>query len=280
MRSRTGATGLVLIAALAFTGCAAPNAPGDAITPEPSAPESAPTILPVATGTVAATGSFTSRLGIRGEVSIVKVDGDYRIDLHDFSRPEGNGFELSLIGEAVDGEAECAAHGVAYVPSPVVSRDPGPALSTEPEQSFLLRLDFAPALADPSYAHSVFINHVDLDDPGGGCPWGTVPVGAAAELSWTIGDLRPDLEVVDAGRAEHATGEVTLADDGGPLRYLIAPGDLYADIAARFGLRPEDLDYLNPVSDWSSGRDYLEAGCTLNLAKESRGARGECTTAP
>jgi LysM repeat protein len=78
--------------------------------------------------------------------------------------------------------------------------------------------------------------------------------------------MRPSLRVSDSGSKRWATGKVTVVG-GWPVSYVVAPYDVMAVIAQRFGITVDDLLYLNPTRGY--GPTAL-AGETLNLSKKLR----------
>ena len=90
---------------------------------------------------------------------------------------------------------------------------------------------------------------------------------ASAILDWKIPDMRPGLMIEDSGKTGGANGDVTLVD-GEPVTYTITRDDLLPEIAARFGVTVDDLNYLNPTG--STSVPPLWTGDTINLSKDHR----------
>jgi len=80
---------LVTAAALALAGCTANASRPDDAKPRPSATPKGQVIdlLPIADGSVAATGDFGTSGPIRGSLTVVKEGDDYRLDLQGFEAP-------------------------------------------------------------------------------------------------------------------------------------------------------------------------------------------------
>jgi len=77
---------------------------------------------------------------------------------------------------------------------------------------------------------------------------------------------------VDGGPREYAMGTVTLDDEGVPMAYLVASGDLVDFIAERFGFEGlgggSPISYVNIINQVRRGKDagFLYAGDVLNLS--------------
>jgi len=105
--------------------------------------------------------------------------------------------------------------------------------------------------------------------PGGSTP---LPSTGPCEIAYvdaaeagTIGGV--DIEFVrDRGSRTGATGSVTTADDGTPASYLVAAGDITAQIADRLCISTDFLDALNSVRRDGVSIDSLFGGDTLNLS--------------
>jgi hypothetical protein len=95
-------------------------------------------------------------------------------------------------------------------------------------------------------------------------------VVAYAVLHWTIGDIRPDIHVVDHGPRSGASGRATVGSSGQLLAYTVVANDNLTVIAKRFNLSLEQLFYLNPTRMPGSEDPTARAGETLNLSKRSR----------
>lgn len=95
-------------------------------------------------------------------------------------------------------------------------------------------------------------------------PCGTVqpasPVGDPAEPEQLGGKTLP--VVHDRGWFETAAGETAVDAAGTPVAYLVAPGDVFSTIAARFCMSEDTLQVLNHARRDNNG---LYAGDTLNL---------------
>jgi len=112
---------------------------------------------------------------------------------------------------------------------------------------------------DPSHLGTVAI----YGQPGQAC---STPVIASGDFTWSIPEQFPDLSVVDSGETGGAIGAVTL-DGTIPVSYLVHKGDVLEEVAARFGITPEELQWLNPTRN---GKAQLVADETLNLSPDLR----------
>lgn len=115
---------------------------------------------------------------------------------------------------------------------------------------------------DPSFLRTaVLASEDDATDP----LW---PVLAVAPLHWSTPDRHPDLHVVDGGSAPRARGTVD-SEGGVPRWYHVADRDVAADVAERFGVTTDDLDYLSArqAVDVDQG---LRTGEILNLDRTKR----------
>ena len=92
---------------------------------------------------------------------------------------------------------------------------------------------------------------------------------AYVPLRWTVGDVRPDIHVVDLGARAGAAGP-TVRTGGKPTAYHVVAGDYLDAIAARLHLSLNDLLYLNPATLPGPMSTVVETGDVLNLSKSNR----------
>ena len=85
----------------------------------------------------------------------------------------------------------------------------------------------------------------------------------AGPIRWRLPKALRDLAHVDLGARPGARG-VVARRGGRPVGYAVAPGDAMSAVAARFGLTPWELLYLNPLRDRGSN-DALFAEERLSL---------------
>jgi hypothetical protein len=116
---------------------------------------------------------------------------------------------------------------------------------------------------DWSFFTSLLIIGYPDPDLGGDAAGCMQPILAAAPLTWDVPDVRPWVEPADSGSRSGATGDV----DG--TRYTTAPSDVWDEIATRFGIGGDDLEWLNPIRT-PSGNHSAFAGQVLNLDPNDR----------
>ncbi len=262
-----------------LSGCAALTAGSEQPGASPSAssaaiPSPSTTLPSIPDGTVVATGAFAGH-GVSGTADMVVDGGTVRLDLTGLVLPDSRDYGVELLSEPPVDSA-CSGEHWEYDIGDVASSIPlhGDAGSLVSDPSFIAGVQLQPNWEGWKNDYPSC-----LPEPGG------YPIVAYAPLTWTMPDLRPDLHPVDSGPRTGATGEVKLGATGIMNQYWIAPGDDFAGIAARFGIAPADLVYLNPVGRWTGdgfGGDgtNIEAGCTLNVSKQVRGATTRCTWQP
>lgn len=125
-------------------------------------------------------------------------------------------------------------------------------------------LDTTKPFEDPTIWHRIV-----LAVPGGDASECTLEIVAEATLDWQAESPRAYLaDIVDGGAEPGATGGVTLAD-GKVYAYKVAPGDILSIVADRFGVKPSDIQRLNPFRDDPLSED-LYADEILNLSLELR----------
>lgn len=89
---------------------------------------------------------------------------------------------------------------------------------------------------------------------------------AVTAMHWAIPARQTNVHPVDGGTRPFASGTVTATTaSGAPKHYLIAPGDVIATVAKRFGISVEDLIWLNSHLEVFGDQQYLYEGTTLNL---------------
>lgn len=104
-------------------------------------------------------------------------------------------------------------------------------------------------------------------------PGQSVPVEIAADkvlavtsVRWSVPARQTNVRPTDAGPRAEATGKVTATTASGtPKSYVVAPGDLIGDVAARFGISVRALVWLNEGVQVFGEDQNLYEGTTLNL---------------
>jgi len=257
-----GAT--LVITVLALTGCS-PTATSLPTTALPSLADSTTTasieVSPVAvkSGTVVATGPLTSVDGrTTGSVSVIAASvGRFDLKIDGFTSPRTGEAVLNFSAQAFDEQRYCDNGFVIYQLG-VVTLAP----------SMLADMSFDGTLSrgNPDFIDTVLLTSNDPAAERTGCFY---PVIASAELEWAMPDLRPDIAVTDSGAAGGAGGTASSVD-GEITAYTVAPGDVLAEIAKRFGISIADLFYLNPGRAPNPQDPTAYTGEVLNLDKSAR----------
>ncbi|ROS75748.1 hypothetical protein EDF24_1319 [Curtobacterium sp. PhB130] len=120
---------------------------------------------------------------------------------------------------------------------------------------------------DPSWLGAlVTYSSATGDDPSLPVEIGNGKVLAVNPVRWSVPARTTNVHPVDHGAAANATGSVSAKTTAGaPGSYVVAPDDLIADVAARFGISVETLIWLNPSMRVYGNLQYLYEGTTLNL---------------
>lgn len=237
------------------TSCSTPPVPEPTrVSPTISESGSAK-VVSVPAGTVVATGRFVQ--GVTGTVRIVSLgNGDYSVRLSDLRGAKAPQLRVKL--GAGTKTFNCA--GVSGT-----NLDIG-AVTSSPSQEIRLHRGYAPhADDDPSFLHALALSNTTDQFNGQHCESHTY---ALAPLTWTMPDLRPDLQVRNGPPRSGAAGSVDL-HGGEPVRYHVSKNDTFTAIAARFNITVDDLYYLNPQR--GVGADpQAKTGETLNLDRRAR----------
>lgn len=234
-----------LVVVVLLAGCTAAPPPIDA--------EPTPTPTPVSlgpVGTVIAVGEFDPAEGASGTVELlVAPGGRTQVRITGFSSTLPAQASLMLSPFPLTDERTCLDG---------FSLD----LGQPPYENDDLSLDLTKFGGDdPSFLDGAVIG-MALHD---GTDCGRT-ILARAPFTWSIPDMRPGLSVVDSGPAGGAHGTVTTDEDGLPVEYTVASGDVYSAIADRLGISVDDLDYLNPFRQ----ADGAIADEVLNLDRANR----------
>ena len=104
----------------------------------------------------------------------------------------------------------------------------------------------------------IVVGFVELG--GDGC---TQPILASGPLVWDQPVVRPWVNPIDTGARTGANGTVDATT------YTTASGDIWSEIAARFAIDGDDLEWLNPIRIGSQpGTAYADQ--VLNLDPDDR----------
>jgi len=293
LSSRAAASAALLVALATLTGCAlAPQPVVATSSAEPVSPvtgvwQAFPVDAEigevVATATIEGIDPIAADLdGHSVEISRGEDAGGlartWLVSFPDLDLPEGALWDVRVVGvlpeQTPATDSETATEGPLCAASDFAFGLPTLGIPGNEASDFLFGID------DPTWLAGLVFAPV----PSAGSttepldPACLLPITAVARLEWTVEPALPELEAVDSGPGDGASGDAARDEGGALVQYVTAPGDSYSQIAERFGLTPLELDYLNPASDWSSFRDYLEVNCSLNLALETRGAPDFCVT--
>ncbi|NQX10956.1 LysM peptidoglycan-binding domain-containing protein [Microbacteriaceae bacterium VKM Ac-2855] len=224
-----------------------PHAPAASVIPRPVVPA----------GTVVATGTITSQDGrTSGSVEVTAIArraaSAFALLLPTFSTNYGASLEVVASAAPIADDAICLGSGAVY-----------PVGSLASLRRSAVSLSDAKTGGDPS-----FVDSLALVLPTGDADC-VARVVALAQLVWNMPDMRPDIQVVDTGAAEGATGPVN-TDAGAVVSYTVVDGDQMAAIANRFDLALDDVLYLNPGRSPDPLDRVAHPGETLNLDKSRR----------
>jgi hypothetical protein len=217
------------VAAMLLTGCAATPTPVSTDEPvvfHPTTPH-APVEIPLG---VVATGDLIAADGISlGAADIVHSEAGFRIELPpvDFGDPQT---WMPTLSDSPVAAGACGSDNVWQLGLP---NDPN-----APD------FPFDEWAGDPSFFTSIVVVHYPQPDEvdAVGC---IQPILATAALTWSSPVTRPWIAVADTGQTPQANGLVKV--EGGRMIYLTDDGDNWSAIAERFGITPDDLEYLNPI---------------------------------
>jgi hypothetical protein len=230
-------------------------------TAEPAAtPEPSPTITPVPAGTVVAEADVASPKGsIHFHYRMVaNGDNTYSAQYSGFTSTVPVPVSVTLIDVPPSVGDGLTYHGVGdhLLGGPTTSpQSSSVSLGSETEPSYLGTL--------VTYSSVASGDDVPVE-------LGPNKVLAVNTISWHIPARQTNVHPVDGGARTFATGSVTETTAGGaPKSYLIAPGDLTAVVAQRFGISVADLIWLNAGLEVFGDQQYLYEGTKLNLDPNS-----------
>ena len=226
-------------------------------TPPPADPAvPAPFVTPIPAGTVVAQGDVRSPKGSIQYGYRVTADGEnaFSVEFSGFTStlPVPVAATLMEIPPAVgDGLTD---HGAA-------DTELGGPTATPPLAVSTLLDTRAPGYLGTlvTYSSATFTEGLPVEiGPG--------KVLATTPVRWSVPERPTNIVVADAGARDLATGTVvSTTASGAPRGYQVAPGDAIAEVAARFGISPTALIYLNVGLLVTGDQQYLIEGTTLNL---------------
>lgn len=243
----------VLLVSLVGCGAFGP----DPIPPSPTVTEAAavetPTAVPYPTvpDGVVATGAFESAAAeTTGTVTVTKRGDQFTVSVDNFEMDFDGQVSFVLSDKKIT-PGMCAEHGNYQI-----------AYAVEESTDKLPTIKIFHGSDDPSYLETASIVQYPDGTDVGGC---AQPFLGIATLDWTLPDMRPDLVLEDSGSRTGAHGIIT--EDGD---YYTTSGDVWSEIADRFGITPDELEWLNPIRpSRKMGVAYDDE--VLNLSKSHRG---------
>lgn len=241
----------------------APNpAVSHAATPGPiSASAPAPTLTSVPQGTIVAEGDVASPKGsIHFHYQMVaNGDNTYSAQYSGFTSTVPVPISVTLLQIPPKVGDGLTYHGVGD------HQLGGPTTTVAPNSSVSLG-----SVGQPSYLIAL-VTYSSATSPNGiPVELGPNKVLAVNTVNWSIPERQSNVHPVDGGSRTYASGSVTATTaSGAPKRYLVAPDDITAVVAQRFGISVEDLIWLNANLQVFGSQQYLYEGTTLNLDPDS-----------
>jgi hypothetical protein len=245
------------------TPTATPN-PADShpATPGPvSAAFPAPTISQIPAGTVVASGAVASPKGSIHFNYVVVADGGggFKAEYSGFTSTVPVPISVTLLDVSPNVGDGLTYHGVGDHPLG------GPTTTAAAASSAALV-----TAGPPSYLGTLVTYSSVASADGVPVELGPNKILAVNTVHWAIPARQTNVHPADGGTRPYASGTVTATTtSGAPKRYLIAPGDVIATVAKRFGISVEDLIWLNSHLEVFGDQQYLYEGTTLNLDPNS-----------
>lgn len=244
---------LAVAAIVGLAGCTA-TAP-----PQSHRAHTAVTPRPVPDGVVG-TGTLTSWNGkTTGTLTVVAKSGHFTFVLNNFAT-DVTIPDLFVLADNPVTMSQCGERNLWQLGMTTLDGN-----VTKPTMTFGLP-NVVDALGDPSF-FQYFLLLEQPTSPERGCQQ---PITALTRIRWTMKPVYPQLAVHDSGKAASAEGTVKLVN-GKPFSYVTAVGDTWSSIAARFGLTPAELLYLNPIRHPEGSPAIAYNDQVLNLSPTNRG---------
>ncbi|MBP1240945.1 LysM repeat protein [Frigoribacterium sp. PvP120] len=239
------------------TGSPTPR-PATAPPADPAVP--APFVTPVAAGTVVSEGDVRSPKGSVAYHWRATANGDDTFSM------EYSGFTSTLpvpVGATLIEIAPSVGDGLtAHGPGDLQLGGP----TTEPALATSTLL----GTSTPGYLGTLVTYSAATDGADLPVEIGPEKVLAVTPVTWSVPGRQTNIVVADSGSADLATGTVVSSTAaGGPRGYLVAAGDTIDAVAARFGITPAALIYLNAGLLVTGDQQYLIYGNTINLDPDS-----------
>jgi LysM repeat protein len=231
-------------------------------TPGPvSAAFPSPTITAIPRGTVVASGDVASPKGsIHFHYAMVaNGDNTFSAQYSGFTSTVPVPISVTLLDVAPRVGDGVTYHGIGD------HQLGGPTTTAAPSSSVVLN-----SAGPPSYLGTLVTYSSASSANGIPVELGPNKVLAVNTVQWGIPLRQTDVHPADGGTRAYASGTVTAKTaTGAPKRYLVAPGDVTAVVAQRFGISVEDLIWLNEHLEVFGDQQYLYEGTTLNLDPNS-----------
>ncbi|MEJ1230169.1 MAG: LysM domain-containing protein [Galbitalea sp.] len=231
-------------------------------TPGPvSAAFPSPTLTPIPRGTIVASGDVASPKGsIHFHYAMVaNGDNTYSAQYSGFTSTVPVPISVTLLQVAPKVGDGLTYHGVGD------HQLGGPTTTASPTSSIVLD-----SVGPPSYLGTLVTYSSATSSTGIPVELGPNKVLAVNTVQWAIPLRQTNVHPADGGTRTYASGTVTAkTTTGAPKSYLIAPGDITAVVAQRFGISVEDLIWLNSNLEVFGEQQYLYEGTTLNLDPNS-----------
>ena len=231
-------------------------------TPGPvSAAFPSPTITAIPAGTVVASGDVASPKGsIHFHYAMVaNGDNSFSAQYSGFTSTVPVPISVTLLQVPPNVGDGLSYHGVGD------HQLGGPTTTAAPGSS--VRLGSA---GPPSYLATLVTYSSATSTSGIPVELGPNKILAVSTVHWAIPVRQTNVHPVDKGTRAYAAGTITARTTASaPRRYLVAPGDITAVVAQRFGISVEDLIWLNANLQVFGSEQYLYEGTTLNLDPNS-----------
>jgi hypothetical protein len=221
----------------------------------------APTISQIPAGTVVASGAVASPKGsIHFSYSMVADGGGgFKAVYSGFTSTVPVPISVTLLDVAPNVGDGLTYHGVG-------DHQLGGPTTTAAAASSAVLVTVGP----PSYLGSLVTYSSATSTDGVPVELGPNKILAVSAVHWAIPARQTNVHPADGGTRLYAAGTVTATTtSGAPKHYLIAPGDVIATVAKRFGISVEDLIWLNSHLEVFGDQQYLYEGTTLNLDPNS-----------
>jgi hypothetical protein len=231
-------------------------------TPGPvSAAFPSPTITPIPRGTVVASGNVASPKGSVHFHYAMVANGNntFSAEYSGFTSTVPVPISVTLLDVAPNVGDGLTYHGVGD------HQLGGPTTAAAPASSVALN-----SVGPPSYLGTLVTYSSATSANGIPVELGPNKVLAVSAVHWAIPLRQTNVHPADGGTRAYASGTVTAkTTTGAPKHYLVAPGDVTAVVAERFGISVQDLIWLNANLEVFGDQQYLYEGTTLNLDPNS-----------